>query len=254
MSEIAPTRSNRLRSKSYPAISLREAVSRCQTLYEKDGWTETLAVTAAQHWGFRGLNGGSRPILSALKQFGLIEYVGSGDSLRVKLTELAKQILRPVRPEERQASIGEALVSPKLYASLRERFPDWKLPSDETLSARLEREEGIQKGALRSLVADVKESIAFLREAEGQQSAASTPVAISDSVPPVSDDETQVVPADHAKARDASALQTFPMPGGEAYVCLPKTLSKEEAERAKRWIEKVIVPAIEFAGDLEAAN
>jgi hypothetical protein len=253
MNDVNVEFSVRARSKSYPAISLREAVSRCQALYDKDGWTETLAETAGVHWGYSGLNGGSRPILSALKQFGLIEYSGAGDNLKVKLTDIAKRILRPLEPEERTVAVAEAMNSPKLYASLYQKFSDWNLPSDQTLAARLEREEGIQPRALKSLVTDIKDSVAYLREAMNSATAIGTISLSAAATATIIRNE----PNDHPESKQPGApagLQTYPMPGGDSYVCLARSMSKEEAMRTKRWIEKVIIPAIEFAGDLEIVD
>jgi hypothetical protein len=241
----------RARSKSYPAVSLREAAARCQTLYDKDGWSETLAETAAVHWGYQGLNGASRPILAAVKQFGFIEYLGGGDNLKVKLTELAKRILRPVTPGEKYGALQEAMQNPKLYASLHEKFPDWKLPSEATLSARLEREEGIQPKALKRLVVDIKDSIAYLHEMATVHGEATISLSAKADGQVTRQAEENAREEPKAALQAEAGMQIYPMPGGEAYVVLPKSMASEEAERTKKWIEKVIIPAIQFAGDLD---
>lgn len=245
--------STRARSRSYPAISLREAVERCRLLYEKDGWSEIPAEAAAEHWGFSGLNGGSRSVLAALRQYGLLEYSGSGDNLRVRLSDLAKTVLRPIDPSERAKALTEAMMSPKLFASIASKYPEWRLPSDLTLSAILERDEGIQPKAVKNLMNELRDSVEFLNEQTGRSQTGRSEIPTEGSgicagANTVS--ESNMEAAHHSRIDS----QHYPMPGGDAYVSLPKAMSREEAQRAKRWIERVIIPAIELAGDLEAQD
>jgi hypothetical protein len=70
----------------------------------------------------------------------LVEYVGSSGNLQVKLSDLAKRIILPLNKEERATAVWEALSPPAINGEVLAKYPNWDLPSDETLPARLVRE------------------------------------------------------------------------------------------------------------------
>ncbi len=131
-------------------------------------------------------------------------------------------------------------------------FSDWRLPSDATLSTRLEREEGIQPRALKSLVADIRESVAYLNDANSAVSATGS-VTFKASVTAESVRaeglSTQTLP--DPPVASSTGLQTNPMPGGEAYVCLPQDYDEGRGDPYQAMDGEGNIPAIEFAGVLE---
>src|ERR1700730_8930355 len=62
----------RIRSPSYPAISLREAVDRVRRLLDKTGGVLVNREGTFKGLGFTGAHGPSQVVLSAVKQFGLV--------------------------------------------------------------------------------------------------------------------------------------------------------------------------------------
>ena len=237
---------NRQKSRDYPAISLRKAVELARKLYEKDRWSECPALTAAKHLGYAGLNGGSRPVLSALKKYGLVEYIGSADNMRLKLTDLARRMLLPVAEEERTLAVREALVSPAIHAELLVAFPQWDLPSDETLGARLEREFGLQHAAVKPFIADLRESLDYVR-GFGAGDERSTE-GINDV--PKADSRDTASPQHHESSGPSpSGLMKVPMPGSAAFIVFPESMTPTEAKRLLSWLSRVVTPAVEFASD-----
>lgn len=258
----------KLKSRDYPAISLKRAIEFARRIYEKDRFQEAPALTAVRHMGYSGLNGGSRPVLSALRKYGLVEYLGSGDNLRVKLTELAKNIFLPRSDAEKADAIWEAMNSPQVHAELLASFPHWDLPSDETLAVRLEREFRLQPAAISPFIHDLREGLEYARqfgpmnpnvvetESGSAGSTSESPGhAPSDRRGPSGDSGPTVPSADgvgsDSRSTGARGLMKIPMPGSAAYIMLPEETTPVEAKRVLLWLKLVVTPAVEFASRTE---
>jgi hypothetical protein len=214
--------------------------------------------------GYAGLNGGSRPALSALRKFGLIEYLGSGDNLRVKLTDLAKRIFVPLNDVERAAAVWESMSSPQVHAELLATFPDWDLPSDDTLAARLEREFRFQHAAVRPFVADLRESLEYAKQFGSSDSESGGRFSGDGSDPasgPGFGDGTGSVSGNATGASVGHGphyagslglprgLMKLPMAGSSTYLVMPESLDAAEAKRTLAWLKRVVAPAVEFASE-----
>jgi hypothetical protein len=110
----------KVRSPSYPAIGLKEAIEKAGAVYKNDYQNQVPRAVAAAHMGYQSLNGKSLGVLSALLKFGLLE--GRGDQTRV--SDLALRIIaHPAGDPERSAAIIEAASKPELFAELNKRYP-----------------------------------------------------------------------------------------------------------------------------------
>lgn len=89
----------------------------------------------------------------------VVDYLGTGDNLRVKLSELSKRIFTPVSEDETAEAIWEALCLPQINAEVLEKYPNWQLPSRETFANVLERDFRMQHGAAQSYIADLYEKV-----------------------------------------------------------------------------------------------
>lgn len=158
------------RSPAYPFIPLKKAVERAQALYEHDKRHPTALHVAAKHWGYAEKSSGGLQTASALKQYGLLEDVGSTGDRRVKLTDLALAILLDEVPNspDRVAAIKRAALSPKLYA---EMFEKWgiELPSDESLRTYLKRDKLFNDDAVGSVIKDYKDTIEYSKLASSDK-------------------------------------------------------------------------------------
>ena len=110
----------KVRSPSYPSISLKEALEKAEAVYRNDYQNAVPRSVAASHMGYASLNGKSLGVLSALLKFGLLE--GRGDNTRV--SDMALQIIaHPRGSAERAAAVREAASRPELFAELDARYP-----------------------------------------------------------------------------------------------------------------------------------
>ena len=107
---------SRKRSPNYPSIELGKAVERTMQLYKAVERGEFTQLDAALSWGYKSVNGISRGVVGALRQYGLIE-LPKGDNGR--LTQRGLTIaLRTESSYEFQRSVREAAMEPPLFGDL----------------------------------------------------------------------------------------------------------------------------------------
>ena len=142
------------RGRSYPAVGLGEAINRARDLYEDSGTAAATPEHAVAVWGYGGLHGTSSRVLSALKQYGLLET--RGDLIALSDGALAI-LLDPEDSDDRQAAIQRASESPAIFSELREWFVDG-LPTDRGLISHLIRNEKFNQKSAESLVEVLRET------------------------------------------------------------------------------------------------
>ena len=111
-----------VRSPSYPALSIGDAVARARQLWDKIGKNDAPVDTVLTHWGYKPNSGGAQTMLASLKKYGLIEY-GRGADRRAHLTARAERIVRgrPDTPEWQQ-EVHDAALEPDIHKELWERL------------------------------------------------------------------------------------------------------------------------------------
>jgi len=148
------------RGPSYPAFGLKEAIERARQLHRQDGSAPTAPEVAVRAWGYGSLNGVSLRVLSALKQYGLLESAGDN----VKLTERALAIiLEPEGSTERTAAIQAAVSAPSIFGTIAAEYQG-ELPSDAALVSYLVRRQGFQERAAQRLVEAFRETVELAKE------------------------------------------------------------------------------------------
>jgi hypothetical protein len=139
-------------------MSLREAIERAETLYRKEGRAKIDAKSAVAAWGYSSLNGASLRVLSALRQYGLIE--GGNEEIRLSSRGLTL-LLEPDTSPEYSTALREALAAPSLYQEILADFPDG-LPSDVSMISYLVRKQELGEAAAKSVLESFRESLALV--------------------------------------------------------------------------------------------
>ena len=103
----------------YPALSLEEAIQKARTVFDHVQRSSASTEKVASYWKYGLKSSGWRLSLAALKQYGLLESVGSKKSGEVKLTDLALRIILDSREQstERDQAIKEAALRPQIGRS-----------------------------------------------------------------------------------------------------------------------------------------
>jgi hypothetical protein len=150
----------RTRGRSYPALSLREAVEKADQFYKIERNARVSPEVAVQAWNYKSLNGASSRVLSALRQYGLLDAVQSD----VKISQRALAILLD---EQHSEDYKEALIAasrePAAFADILDEYPDG-LPSDTALISFLVRKREFNDEAARKITAVLRDTVDFVRE------------------------------------------------------------------------------------------
>lgn len=161
MSESKPPKKKH-RSPAYPCIGLATAIERAKTLLEHAGKHETPLNAAAEYWGYKPTSSGFLQVISALKQYGLLQDHGSKEGRTIKLSPSALKILWGEEGSgEVLGVIQEAALLPKLHAELWDKYEQSLPPNDATLRSHLLQEKGFNPGAVDGFIKDLRETISF---------------------------------------------------------------------------------------------
>jgi len=153
------------RSPSYPVFGLEEAIQRANTVYESEDqhWAPPDAI--ASHLNFTATSSSFLTALSALKQFGLMEDQGTGDRRKLRISDLAVDLIeRDHASAEWQAAAKDAALRPRIHAELWGRYSGNLPPKDESIRIYLirERTEGtFNKDHVGSFIEQFRATIAY---------------------------------------------------------------------------------------------
>jgi hypothetical protein len=206
------TKTGRLRSPPYPTLPLQRAIERADQLYRQERDHAVPLSSAARAWNVSSTSSSPITIAGALRQYGLIEYDGEGNSKKLRLTHEALRILLdriPTSPERLEA-LRRAFLKPKVFLELWEK---WKadLPSDQTmqnylvLERRLADQAPYSEQAAAELLANYRASRAFAAPTE------------TDIVPSTSDEPqaTEGFSMDTVTAERAQSASAQPRHAGQ---------------------------------------
>ena len=155
-----------IRSPSYPAVPLGDAISAIRKIESKYRSAPIDRVDAARLMGFSSLSGPANQALAALASYGLVERAGKGE---IRVTLRAKAILHPNSDREKKEHLIAAGCEPQLYRELRERFADVSSPPEEGVVSYLNR-QGFNQNSIRSAAKAFLSTISYLEEAGATES------------------------------------------------------------------------------------
>jgi hypothetical protein len=199
------------RSPAFPFIALRRAVERAQSLYENHRREPARLAAVAPSWGYSPKSSGLLQTVAALKQFNLIEDMGSGDDRKIVLTKLGQTIVADQRPGARENGLKEAAQSSAIIA---EYLPKWlpDRPSDAHCISELHLDRGFTEDAAKAFLRVFDETVSY---AKLDEEAANSPDAITATLGDEGDDDEtppSFVPRPRPRATeiDVPSLQAAP--------------------------------------------
>lgn len=150
----------KVRSPSYPSISLRDAVASIANIESRYRAAAVDRVEAAKLIGYSALSGPASKALADLAAYGLLERAGKGDA---RVTELARDILHTSNDQERRERLKIAAFTPALFREIRDRFVGVAAPDDGGVVAYLNR-RGFNANAVRPAAKAFLQTMSYLKE------------------------------------------------------------------------------------------
>ena len=150
------------RSVNYPFVTLEAAIEQARKLWASVGVNMVQIPTAGAAWGYGQKSSGLRSTVSALKQYGLLQDIGEGGSRQVRITDRALDIfLEPPGSPKRSDAIRAAVLTPKIYREVFDRFAAGLPAQDHAISSFLVRDRDFNRTAVARFIAGLRANIQF---------------------------------------------------------------------------------------------
>jgi len=229
----------RKKSPRAPSIDLADAVSRAETIYDRERRHQAPADVAAQAIGYKSANNGTAlSVLASLRYFGLLERSANG---LVAVTKEVEQFKFMPSEEPRHQLLVNWLKTPPIFADLLEKYAEG-LPSDATLKFDL-IQRGFNPSSAESTLAVFKRSVEYVKyfdKGREPSLSATAPKEVA-SAPPAS--KTPDVGSSWADA--ATAAPEFPASGLSPLEALDRIPVRLSGGR-RAWLE---IPSPFFLAD-----
>jgi hypothetical protein len=147
----------------YPRHNLERALRIPQAILEQNAGRECSEKESASFVGVKYTRGPYTLEISSAIKFGLFERPSSG---RLKLTDLARTILRPQQPDARRKGLREAIVKAPEIGDVYEHYRGENLPDEQFLDNALIDKFGIPKDKLAEFKGILIDSLRYAQLVE----------------------------------------------------------------------------------------
>lgn len=148
------------RSPNYPKLSLEEAVERAKQIYKAEHLHLANKDVVAQDLGYKSLNGSSARIVSALKNYGLLD---EPERDKVRVSDDAMTVLElPNGNNERTQVLRSMAFAPQVFADLQETYKG-SPPSDVNIRHYLIRKKYLP-GAADEVIRLYRDNLSFIAD------------------------------------------------------------------------------------------
>ncbi len=214
MSDTTDIEARRQRSPSSPFISLKRAVER--TVEFEDAFKRYAARPAdvVKKWGYESKSSGGLQTIAALKAFGLLDDVGTGDTRKLKLSDLAIRLLGDKRPGARERALAEAAMKPRLISEYRQIWNTGR-PDDDHCISELTIDRNFTPETAKKFLYVFDETIAFADLAGSDKIEAGAQEVFRDSGSGEGENEQ---PPDPLSLRPPAGQRRVPIMEGERVV------------------------------------
>jgi hypothetical protein len=217
-------------------VTLEAAAERARQLWASVGTNRVPIAAAGAAWGYADKSSGLRSTVSALKQYGLLQDLGQGGRRHIRLTDRAVDILieAPDSPKYRDA-LKAAVLSPKIYREIFDRFPGGLPAQDHAISSFLLRDRQFNRKSVTRFIAGLRADVQFA--GPERPAAAAVPADPQPLVPgaalPARPDALEENSGEGGLNQDVFTL------GSEGRVLLqwPEKMSQASYDELSDWIE-----------------
>jgi hypothetical protein len=152
---------SRMRSPAYPSFGLGEAIRKAELIWDALRKNDGHLDSVIHAMGYNGANGASLRAVGAMNHYGMFVESGGKGNRRIRLSELAQDILHlPDNDEKRAIALRAAALSPTIHEALWERYQQ-TLPKDDVLKGYLVREKNYSPEAATDVIKYYRDSFAL---------------------------------------------------------------------------------------------
>lgn len=233
------------RSPAFPFISLKGAVARLVAFEATFGRHPTPAKLSGNAWGMKGWTSQAQQTLAALKAYGFIDYVGSGESLEASISEDGRTYLRAQQPIVKKEVLQRAALKPKNLAAF---YSLWGLdrPPDAVCLDHLVLKSGFTETAAKAFLGVYDETLSYAGLSNSDMARRED---VSESDDEMDDDLPEAEQGTTAKNRVEPAQKKvpllregmrevkFPLAEGDVTIFVPDGLSSDSVEDLSDYLE-----------------
>jgi len=151
-----------IRSVNYPYIPLQEAVMLAHKLWDDVQKAGVDIGTVGKAWNFSEKSSGLRSSIAALRQYGLLDSTGWGETRKLKLSHRGLDIVTEQEGSPKWLrAVAEAALAPKIYSEIFANFPDGLPPTDHAIGSYLLREKDFNKNAVPTFITNLRANLRF---------------------------------------------------------------------------------------------
>jgi hypothetical protein len=164
MSEPVQHKRDRVRSPAYPSVDLRVAFEKAKAIYQHEKRSAVPVSVVGKHFGIDAKSSGLQRLISALKQFGLVVEIGGGADRKVKLSDLALDLIlfEGKDTDESRERAKRAALQPKIHRQIWQHF-EGELPSDANLRAYLIRSLDFNDSSVDAFIKEFRSTIDYVK-------------------------------------------------------------------------------------------
>jgi len=234
--EVKEKKGKRLRSPGYPMISLKEAIQKANTLWDKDRRNLIPKEAAFAHLGFKKIGGYGGRIIAALKHYGLTSEKENGIILTQDAVDLA---IYKSTDEDYINIVKKIALKPDIYNKIYNGY-NGQLPSDDTLRVKLLKEYRFHPDKVKGFISDFRKTIEFAGLSKGIEIKGKDDVKTRDDINVIlsgkEQGKTQIM-----ENTTPIVSKTYPIPlsKGKNAAIIFETLpvEKKDIEAIRKWLE-----------------
>jgi len=241
--------SRRIRSPSFPFISLRVAIDRVRSLEEKYFHHQARMSNALNVWGYNPKSSGGLRTVASLKAYGLIDDSGSGQDRKIRVSKLGLKILKDQRPGIYDVAVKDAALKPKMFSKFKNdwgfpRPPDPEVLSELTLDYKFD--ESAAKKFLK--VYDDTFKFAKLDSSDSLSGGNEDSEEGYDNVPEPPPSRDEKPEEEDMKPTTGQRRAVFALAEGDVIITFPEEMSKESVGDLDDYIKTFLKKARREAG------
>jgi hypothetical protein len=158
-SKKEPAKAKQNKQWPFPVVTLEEAIKIAQMIH--DEYAGRPMPARFLYVITRSSSSSLKNLLRAANQYGIV--AGSSINAYISLTELGRDIVAPVSPDQRQSALLKAFLNVELFRNLAEFYAGQPLPEVEFLKNNLERQFGIRRQQIPKFIDVFMSNLEYLK-------------------------------------------------------------------------------------------